>query len=316
MGTAADADLLSDSRYTSVLRSEYSELEPENEMKFDSIHPAPERFSFSAADALVAFAEANSMKVRGHNLLWYQQLPGWIVSPSSPWSPAALNKVLAGHIAAVVGHYKGHVYAWDVVNEPFNDDGSMRSSVWYDKPGIGYAEQGTKMIEQALRWAHAADPAARLFVNETGAEGFNAKYFVRRGVPLSGIGIELHVGIGFDQPDSLDDLQANVKRIAALGLEVQFTEVDVEMPHNDSFSLSQEASVYKDLLDICVRQPQCTLFQTWGFTDAHSWRTESNGPRGWPLPFDRNYRKKPAYHAMLKRLEGRGYDGPRPIHAR
>ena len=325
MGTAADADLLSDAQYASTLRSEYSVLEPENEMKFDSIHPAPDRYNFSGADALLAFAEANSMKVRGHNLLWYQQVPGWILFPSSPWTPAALNKVLADHIATVVGHYKGRVYAWDVVNEPFNDNGSMRSSVWYDKPGIGYAGQGTKMIEQALRWAHAADPHARLFVNETGAEGFNAKSnavyamakdFVRRGVPLSGIGIELHTGIGFDQPGSLDALQANVKRLAALGLEVQFTEVDVDTPNGDRFGMSEEASVYRDLLDICLRQPQCSLFQTWGFTDAHSWLTRPNGVRGWPLPFDRAYRKKPAYRAMLKRLEGRGYDGPRPLHAR
>jgi GH35 family endo-1,4-beta-xylanase len=139
------------------------------------------------------FAQAHAMRVRGHNLVWQEQLPGWITHRLLPWTPADLNRVLASHIANVVGHYKGRVYAWDVVNEPFNDDGTMRSTVWYNSPGIGFAGQGTRTIEQALRWAHAADPAARLFVNEIGAEVLNrksnavyamAKDFVKRGVPL------------------------------------------------------------------------------------------------------------------------------------
>jgi endo-1,4-beta-xylanase len=148
------------------------------------------------------------MKVRGHNLLWYNQLPDWVASPAQPWTPATLNKVLEDHIANVVGQHKGKVYAWDVVNEPFNDDGSLRSYVWCNKPGIGFAGQGTRTIEQALRWAHAADPNAKLLVNEYGAETLNAKSnavyamakdFVKRGVPLSGIGLQLHIIPGFDQ---------------------------------------------------------------------------------------------------------------------
>jgi endo-1,4-beta-xylanase len=325
MGTAADADHLSEDLYASTLKTEYSVLEPENEMKFGPIHPEPSTYNFADADKLVAFAQANGMKVRGHNLLWDKQLPGWILSPSQPWTQAELNKILADHIANVLGHYQGKVYAWDVVNEPFNEDGSLRSSVWYDKPGIGFAGQGTRTIEQALRWAHAADPDAKLFVNEYGAEAMNAKSnavyamardFVRRGVPLSGIGLQLHIGLGFDQQGSLDELIQNLKRLAALGLEVQFTEVDVQLHDGSGFSQGEEADAYKDLLDICLRQPACTLFQTWGFTDRYTWIPESYPGYGWPLPFDNNYRKKRAYFAMLAKLKPRGHDGPRPQHSR
>lgn len=303
MGTAADAGPLSDKLYASTLQTEYSVLEPETEMKFGLIHPEQTRYDFADADKLVNFALANGMKVRGHNLLWYNQLPDWIVSPAQPWTPAALNKVLADHIATVVGRYKGRVHAWDVVNEPFNDDGSLRNYVWFDKPGIGFAGKGTRTIEQALMWTHAADPSAKLFVNEYGAETMNsksnavyamAKDFVRRGVPLSGIGLQLHVTPRFDQDGSLNDLSKNLRRLAALGLEVQFTEVDVRERDGSGFSQAEQANTYKYLLDACLRQPACTLFQTWGFTDKYSWIPESNPGFGWALPLDKNYRKKRA----------------------
>jgi endo-1,4-beta-xylanase len=325
MGTAADADFLSDHLYVSTLKTEYSVLEPEAEMKFAPIHPGPTTYDFADTDKLVAFAQANGMMVRGHNLVWHNQLPDWILSPAQPWTPAELNKILADHIATVMGRYKGKVYAWDVVNEPFNDNGSLRSYVWFDKPGIGFAGQGTRTIEQALRWAHEADPGAKLFVNEYGAETMNAKSnavyamakdFVKRGVPLSGIGLQLHITPAFDQAGPLHDLTKNLRRLAALGLEVQFTEVDVRERNGSSFSQAEQANAYKDLLDICLRQPACTLFQTWGFTDKYSWIPKSNPGFGWALPLDKNYRKKRAYYAMLAKLKSQGNDGPRPQHSR
>ena len=318
MGTAADPKLFAEPLYSSTLAAQYSQLEPENAMKFGPIHPEPATYDYAEADELVAFAQAHSMKVRGHNLVWHQQVPGWVINPPVPWTPSTLNRVLQDHIANVVGRYKGKVYAWDVVNEPFNDDGTIRSTVWYNKPGVGFAGQGTRTIEQALRWAHAADPGARLFVNEYGAETLNrksdavyamAKDFVKRGVPLSGIGLELHVSTGIDQPDALDSISRNIRRLAALGLEVQFTEVDVQLHDGSASILAAEANTYKDLLELCLRQPACTAFQTWGFTDKHSWIPTTYAGYGWALPFDRNYRKKPAYFALLKELNSR--DGKR-----
>ena len=317
MGAAVDSPYFTQGTYTSILAREYSALEPANEMKFDSVHPRPDTYDFLGADVLVAFARSHSMKVRGHNLLWHRSLPDWIVvnnwmhaqyGPSAPWTPQALNKVLAGHIATVVKRYKGEVYAWDVVNEPFFDDGTMRHSIWYDKPGIGFAGQGTKYIEQALFWAHAADPSAKLFVNEYNAETLNekanavyemAKDFVRRGVPLSGIGLQLHVEGDFNE---FDALRQNIHRLAALGLEVQFTEVDVRVTNDGESNLRSQADIYKNLLAVCLEEPACTLFQTWGFTDRYSFIPQTFKGYGWALPFDDGYGKKPAYGAMLKEL--------------
>jgi endo-1,4-beta-xylanase len=315
IGAAADASHLSEALYASTLSTEYSQLEPENEMKFGPIHPWPALYDFSGADALLDFARDHQMKVRGHTLVWHKQLPDWVTAPSVPWTPVTLNRALSEHIASVVGHYKGKVYAWDVVNEPFNEDGTLRSTIWYDAPGIGFAGQGTRTIEQALEWAHAADPSAKLFVNEYGAEIVNAKSnavyamakdFVKRGVPLSGIGLQLHVDLSFDQPETLDSLRTNIRRLSALGLEVQFTEVDVRLPNVSSENLTAQANAYKDLLSECVREPACTAFQTWGFSDKYSWIPSVYHGYGWALPFDKDYRKKRAYSAMLKKLKLRG----------
>jgi endo-1,4-beta-xylanase len=321
MGSAVDSRFLSDPMYAPILASEYSQLEPENEMKFGPIHPAPDRYAFAGPDKLVEFAQAHGMKVRGHTLVWQSQVADWVTDPKTPWTPEALNKVLADHIATVVGRYRGKVYAWDVVNEPFNDDGSMRNSVWYNGPGIGFAGKGTKLIEQALVWAHAADPQAKLFVNEYGAEMLNrksnalyamAKDFVKRGIPLNGIGFQLHVGNSFDSFDALSSFRANIKRFAALGLEVQFTEVDVKENNAGKDNMSDQADTYKSLLSECLRQPACTAFQTWGFTDKHSWIPGENSGYGWALPFDDNYKKKRAYDAMMKKLKSKAHAGPRP----
>jgi endo-1,4-beta-xylanase len=318
MGAAADSFHLSQAPYAATLAREYSALEAADEMKFDGIHPEPDSYDFAGPDALVAFAQTHSMKVRGHVLVWHRSLPSWILvrdwmqiqnGPSAPWTSKALNKILAEHIATVVRRYRGKVYAWDVVNEPFNEDGSMRSSIWYEKPGIGFAGEGTKYVEQALMWAHAADPDAKLFVNEYNAETLNeksdamyamAKDFVSRGVPLNGIGLQLHLESDFN---SFDSLRRNIHRLADLGLEVQFTEVDVRLRDDSDASLRAEAEIYKDLLDACLKEPACTLFQTWGFTDRYSWIPEAYTGYGWALPFDLSYRKKPAYDAMLKKLQ-------------
>jgi len=332
MGTAVDSHFLSrDAPYAATLSREYSALEPENEMKFDSIHPKAESYNFADADAQVAFAQAHSMRVRGHSLVCHLPLPDWISvkdwmhaqnGPSAAWTPEALNKILAEHIATVVGRYKGKIYAWDVVNEPFNEDGSLRSSIWYEKPGIGFGGEGTKYIEQALIWAHAADSEAKLFVNESGAENLNrksdavyamAKDFLSRGVPLHGIGLQLHVESDFN---SFDSLRRNIHRLADLGLEVHFTEVDVRLRDHSESSLRKEAGIYENLVDACLREPACTLFQTWGFTDRSSWIPEAFPEYGWALPFDANYRKKPAYDVMLKKLQSRDNVESRPKASR
>jgi endo-1,4-beta-xylanase len=313
VGAAADSPFLSESQYSTILGSEFSQLEPENEMKFGLIHPRPNTdpnpYDFSGADALVGFAQAHNMAVRGHTFVWHNQVPTWLTDGigNQTIDSTQLTTILQGHIQTVATHYAGKVYAWDVVNEAFNDDGTMRDTLWYDQPGIGFAGQGTKYIEQALNWAHTADPNAKLFYNDYNDETMNAKSdaifamatdFKNRGVPLNGIGFQMHVDLTFDNPATLTSFTNNLQRFAALGMELHITELDIRLTSSDAASFTAQAHLYGEIASICVQQPACKVLQTWGFTDAHSWLQTPTS--GWALPWDTNYQKKPAYTAILK----------------
>jgi endo-1,4-beta-xylanase len=309
IGAAADSPLLSETNYASVLGSEFSQLQAENEMKFGLIHPQQGTYDFSGGDALVSFAQTHNMMVRGHTLVWYQEVPDWVTNGG--FAATDLSNILQDHINTVMGHYAGKVYGWDVVNEAFNDDGTMRDTIWYDQPGIGFAGQGTKYIEQALQWAHAADPNAKLFYNDYNDETMNVKSdaiyamaadFKNRGVPLDGIGFQTHVDLSFDNPNTLASYASNLQRFAALGLDVHITELDIRLSDNSTASLNAQAKLYGELMTMCVQQPRCKVFQTWGFTDKYSWIPGSFPGRGWALPFDDTYQKKPAYTAISNAL--------------
>jgi endo-1,4-beta-xylanase len=308
IGTAAASHLLGESAYASILGSEFSQLQAENEMKFGALHPRPDTdpnpYNFAGGDALVAFAQSHNMVVRGHTLLWHNNVPEWL--KKGTYKPAEMATILQGHIHTVMTHYASKVYAWDVVNEAFNDDGTMRSTLWYDQPGIG-AGEGTKYIEQALRWAREADPKAKLFYNDYDAEGINkksdaiyamAKDFKKRGVPLDGVGFQTHISLKFDDPAKIDSYKKNLERFAKLGLELHMTEVDVRLNNGDASSLAAEGKLYGEITKLCVEQPACKVIQTWGFTDKYSWIPGFYKGLGWALPWDDKYRKKPAYDAM------------------
>ncbi len=309
VGAAADSRYLSDSNYAAILGSEYSQLQAENQMKFGIIHPGFSTYDFTGGDALVAFAQAHTMVVRGHTLVWHNQVPSWVTSGN--YAAPQLSTILQNHINAVMGHYAGQVYAWDVVNEAFNDDGTMRDTIWYDQPGIGFAGMGTKYIEQVLTWAHAADLNAKLFYNDYNAEPLDAKSdaiyamaqdFKTRGVPLDGIGFQLHIDLTFDNPATLASLTGNLQRFAALGLDLHITELDIRLQDSRAASLAAQAKLYCEIAAICVQQPSCKVFQTWGFTDKYSWIPSFFQGWGWALPFDANYQKKPAYTSIKNAL--------------
>jgi len=333
IGTAVASRLLSEPEYAQILGTEFSQLEPENEMKFGLIHPRPDSdpqpYNFRGADQLVAFAKSHHMRVRGHTLVWHRQVAPWLTAraqPPSQLAPSELAGILQKHIQTVVRHYAGKVYAWDVVNEAFNDDGTMRETIWYDLPGIGYAGQGTKYIEQALRWAHAADRHAKLFYNDFDTERINPKSdaiyamaadFMKRGVPLDGIGFQLHVTPAFDDPATIASFRQNLKRFAALGLEIHFTEIDVRLkestpaslqagvPRNPGFGLrgwEAQAHLYSEITKACLQLSACKAIQTWGFTDKHSWIPGKYPGQGWALLWDSDYNKKPSYSAVMDAL--------------
>lgn len=314
IGAAAQSGYLTEDTYPTVLANEFSQIEAEYEMKFDPSHPRPDTdpnpYDFSGGEKLVAFAQAHNMAVRGHTLVWHSAIPTWVTN--GHYSAAQLNTILQGHITTVVKHYSGRIYAWDVYNEAFNDDGTIRSNFWYDQPGIGFAGQGTATIEQAFRWARAADANVKLFYNDYSAETVNAKSdaiyamckdFLARGVPINGVGFQLHTDPSFRDSGTLSSFAANLKRFADLGLEVQITEFDVRLAGNDATSLSQQADVYQQVAAICAKQKGCTAIQTWGFTDKHSWIPQFFKGYGWALPFDESYNKKPAYNSYLRGLQ-------------
>ncbi|GAA3786885.1 hypothetical protein GCM10022403_022020 [Streptomyces coacervatus] len=294
-----DTPLTSDSSYTTVLDREFNSVTAENAMKWDAVEPTRGSFNWAAADRLVAHAQAHHQGVRGHTLAWYSQLPSWLRNGN--FSVSELSSILKSHIDTEVGRYKGKVYAWDVINEAFNEDGSMRSSLWQTKLGTGY-------IANALRWAHAADPAAKLYINDYNIEADNAKsdslyslakQLLADGVPLNGIGFQSHFVVG-GVPSSM---KANLKRFSDLGLEVSVTELDIRIPLPASAAeLAQQSADYKTASENCLGVARCAGVTVWGITDKYSWVPGTFSGYGAALPYNESYAPKPAYTGLSNGL--------------
>jgi endo-1,4-beta-xylanase len=315
IGTAVRLTTLSEAAYASTLAREFNLVEPEDALKWEVVHPEPQSFDFSQADQIVDFATRHGMKVRGHTLVWHRQNPPWLTE--GKYTSGELAEILKKHIKTVVGHYRGKVFAWDVVNEAYDElhPGELRSTVWRDLPGIGLAGSGYSYIERCFRWAHEADPQALLFYNEAEAETMNPKSdaiyamvrdFRERGVPIDGVGLQMHIA---NLNADVASISANINRFTALGVQVHITEMDVALPvdadgNARAEDLQLQADTYRQIASACVSHPGCTAIQTWGFTDKYSWiGSHSKKTQGAALPFDRNYRAKPAYEALRGALE-------------
>jgi endo-1,4-beta-xylanase len=298
-GAAVDPSHFGESSYSSTLSSQFSMATPENGMKWDATEPSRGSFNFGAGDQVVSFAQGHSQRVRGHNLVWHSQLPGWV----SGTPTSQVQSVMENHIRSVAGHYKGKIYAWDVVNEPFNDNGSLRGDVFLTAMGTGY-------IADALRTARAADPSAKLYLNDFNIEGQNSKSnamfslvqsLKSQGVPIDGVGFESHFILG-QVPSSL---QSNLARFAALGVDVAITELDVRMQTpSTSAKLSQQANDYRTVVNACLSVSRCVGITTWGVTDKFSWVPGVFSGFGAALLFDQNYQAKPAQTAVVQALGG------------
>ncbi|WP_037312061.1 endo-1,4-beta-xylanase [Amycolatopsis orientalis] len=292
VGSAVAANhLANEADYRSVLTREFDNVTPENEMKWGVIEAERGRYDWSGADAIVGYAQRTGKTVRGHTLVWHSQLPDWV----DDLPAGELRSVTRRHIATEMGRYKGKIRAWDVVNEMFNDDGTRRASVFQQKLGDGY-------VADAFRWARAADPSAKLYINDYNTEGLNAKSdalynlvrtLKRQGVPIDGVGFQGHLAIQYGFPAGY---QANLARFAALGVEVAITEADVRIPlPADPAKLDTQANYFKQLWDGCHAVRRCVEFTTWGFTDRHSWVPDTFPGEGAACLFDPNLRPKPAY---------------------
>ena len=307
IGAAAQPGLIaSDPNYGPVLAREFNSLTAENHMKWNAVHPSPGVYDFTDADALVDFAELNGMAVRGHNLIWEQFLidstPAYVTSITDP---NELRSLLAEHITTVVDRYRGRIDSWDVVNEPLDSPVSgetdLYDNVFFQLLGQGY-------IAEALELAHAADPNAKLFINEVLVSSAGPRFdallalatdLLNQGAPLHGVGIQGH----FFGPPVRPELRANLQALADLGLIVEITELDILLSGPDpNQRLANQREHYFDVARACMAVPACGRITTWGFTDRYTWIDSFVGPGFDPLPLDENYGRKPAYFGLREGL--------------
>lgn len=307
IGTAVAVEpLAKDAEYRKTIEREFNIVVAENAFKWSALRPSRKKFDFKDTDKLIKFAETNGMKLRGHTLVWHRQIPDWLTKGN--YTRDETIKILKEHIQTLVGRYRGKILAWDVVNEAIDDQsGKFRTdSFWYQKLGSDY-------IQLAFEFAREADPNAKLYYNDYSAEKMNAKAdgiytllreLKKQGVPVDGIGWQMHEVQGFRIEAQHRE---NAKRLAALGLELSITEMDVRLKLPASAGdLRRQADAYRDVAEFCLAEPSCKAILIWGFTDKYSWIPGEFPNTGDALIFDKNYQPKPAFTALREAFEQKG----------
>jgi endo-1,4-beta-xylanase len=313
VGCAIDPNLLKNNAlYRGIVLKEYNSITCENVMKWGSIRPTSGAFNFNDADYIVDFATTNKKRVFGHVLLWHGYNPTWLEASTA--DSAAFENIMKTHIQTVMTHFKGKVAAWDVVNEAFQDNGNLRTteSIWYKKLGKDY-------IARAFKYAREADPSALLFYNDYGQEGNYAKLqaivnmvtdFKKRGIPIDGVGLQMHIGISTNETGILEALSEYAKT----GLKVHVSELDINLTNytkNATLTLTddlkeKQKQKYKNIAKYykgIVPKEQQFGMTNWNVGDADSWLRQVIQKNEYPLLFDEKYEKKPAYFGYLEGLK-------------
>lgn len=318
-----------------IVTRHFNTITPENLLKWEVVHPEPDRYVFDAADRFVALGEQRDMFLVGHVLLWHQQTPGWVFkrADGTPPSRDELLERLRSHIGTVVGRYKGRIHGWDVVNEALDEDGRLRKTPWLEIIGEDY-------IAKAFEFAHAADPQAQLYYNDynlpKAEKRAGALRIVRdlraRGLRIDGIGEQGHWLM--DWPP-LGDVDAMLTELGASGVKTHITELDIDVLPRDPgmyganldarTKYKAETNLYPDALPPAKQQELAEryagifrLFMKhrdsvarvtfWGITDRNSWLNgfPIPGRVNHPLLWDRNAQPKPAFDAVVKVLQDSG----------
>jgi len=277
--------------YADIAAEEFNLVTTENSLKWDRLNPLPGMFRWAQADNLVAHAKARRQAVHGHTLIWHRQLPSWIRQSD----PADRETHMREFIQRVLGRYGQDIPIWDVVNEALEEDGTYRHSIWYEAMGADF-------IDIAFRQARQSAPEATLIYNEydVSFDGPKVDGMMRllqslkdANTPIDGVGFQMHLDANFDR---YDEVARNFQAVANMDLDIYITELDVSI--RDGQTEEQQAEVYSRVLSLCLEQPRCKAYQTWGFTDMYSWRSQYN-----PLILDERYQVKPAYTALQRRLQ-------------
>jgi endo-1,4-beta-xylanase len=286
-----------------------------NGMKQDAIQPVEGRFVFLQGDALVDYAAKNNKIVRGHTLVWHQQVPAWLFTGSGPNGLATKQQLysrMEKHIKETVGHFKGKIHTWDVCNEVIGDDGSLRDNKYFQIVG------SHEYIANAFRWAHEADPNAQLCLNDFSIEAANAKQdgFVKlietlleEGVPVHVAGIQAHINTSWP---TVADMRNTIRRLAALGVKVQVTELDMSIYASgadskriiDRETLLEQAAKYRALFEMFREEAKAgnlEMVVVWGLSDIETWLNNYpiRGRTDYPLFFGKDLKAKPAYWAIV-----------------
>jgi endo-1,4-beta-xylanase len=305
LGMHAKLDRLADAPYADILKSQYASLIIDGEAHWGPLRPSRADYDYSKTDEMLAFAEANKLSLEAHHLLWGEHtwLPDWL--KQGDYTKDQLLGLIREHITQVVGRYKGRVAAWTVVNETFTraEHRYGLDDWWADHLG-----GGTDYIDQAFRWAHAADPNAVLilndFENETEGRFSNAMYdYIKsakaQGVPIHGIGMQLHVSAA--RPPNKEAVIKNMQRFGELGVKTYVTEFDVNVNSvkgDYTYKRLREAQVTHDMVRACIESKVCVSFAGFGISDKQDtlkWLTHTDSHS---FLFDSRFRPKPSFQAF------------------
>jgi endo-1,4-beta-xylanase len=314
-----------DATYTSIVANQYSTVTPENVMKWDSIEPTQGQLNFGPGDQLIAFAQQHGQLVRGHTLLWHNQLPGWLTTGVSNGtiSTDQLRDILKQHIFAEAGHFRGKIWQWDVANEVFSNtfDGTPPLANGMNSGDFWVKNLGPDIVAQAFRWAHQADPHALLFYNDfniAGQDGTNAKAdavyawaksILAQGVPINGIGEQGHLDTQFGFSGTV--FKNDLARYASLGLKVAVTEADVRtfvettdslQTPTDKLALFAQPFEFDQEMKACLAVSACISFTIWDVDDADSWVPGTFKGEGFATLYDTNLQPKTAYTTLQQDL--------------
>jgi endo-1,4-beta-xylanase len=300
-----------------IATDEMAMIVPGFEFKWPSLRPGTWDFNFAGADAMLRFAEERQQAVRGHALVWHGALPGWF--GDGPADAIGMRTLLRHHIDATASRYAGRIHSWDVVNEPVepwdNRPDGLRDSAFLRRMGLDY-------IDLSFRWAAAADPHARLVLNEYGVEMATPEQearrtallallegMVRRGVPVHALGIQAHLSAAAQKDFEPAILRGFIRRVAALGLDCYVTELDVTdrgLPPDIATRDAAVARTYRAFLDTVLAEPSVKVVVLWGISDRYTWMNDSQFARrddGLPVrphPFDLDFQPKPAWGAIAE----------------